>query len=633
MRLRTTAISLYLVLFLLASDHARAQDPRSASIGRQQAEEFGRLHLEREQQWDSVNAARLPGSAPKATLKRGGAANGLARSNDAPVSSTRAADTCRLNGRVVFGWHPYWSGTAYTTYDFSLLSDICYFAYDVDPATGSYTSVHSWKTTDLVPLAKKAGVRVHLCATLFSDHASLLGVAANRSRLIDSLIALVRLRDGDGVNIDFEAVPASQRANLTAFMRELGERFHAQIPGGLVSIALPAVDWGDVFDVAAMRGSVDLFIIMGYDYHWSSAPNAGPVAPKNSGRLWSPYDATRSVNAYLAEGIAPEKLCLGVPHYGYDWPTADSTIGAATIGSGTAVLYASARIRAAERGRRWEPQSSTPYYIYRVDSVSTWRQCWYDDAESLRMKYEMVNARRLAGVGIWALGYDAGTGELWDVLRDAFTNCAAAPCSSTVADLGGPGGDYFNNDRYTMTIAPRDAHTVTLSFYSFSVADDELALYDGRDTLGTLLGRYSGTSSPGTITARSGAITLSFRSNAATTSWGWVANWTCSTAPLGAPMRAGRAAPDAPAVAGLAAYPNPTNGTTTIVYQLAVGRRVRISVADMRGREVAVLHQANEAAGHHSVELDPRAHALAAGTYLVRAQAGASQAAVKVTIR
>ena len=38
----------------------------------------------------------------------------------------------------VFGWHPYWMGSAWKSYPFELLSTVSYFSYKLDPRTGSY---------------------------------------------------------------------------------------------------------------------------------------------------------------------------------------------------------------------------------------------------------------------------------------------------------------------------------------------------------------------------------------------------------------------------------------------------------------------------------------------------------------
>jgi len=588
-----------LLLLFGPARHAEAQE---SSIVRQQSEEYSRYDYTTEEEWD-----RLRGAVPNTP--------GLYR----PVA-------CDLK-KIVFGWHPYWMGSAYTGYDYSLLSDVSYFSYEVDTATGSYKNLHDWKTTNLVPLAKNAGARVNLCVTLFSGHAAVLGNPARRATLIDSLVALIRLRNADGVNVDFEAVPASQRANLTAFMIDLARQFHTRIPGSQVSMAIPAVDWSNVFDVATMAHDVDLFIIMGYDYHWSTSPGTGPVSPKNNGAIWSPYDVTRSVNSYLAKGIPPTRLCLGLPYYGLDWACHDTTLGATTIGAGKAVLYSSARTNAEDHGRRWEYQSSTPYYLYRSDT--TWHQAWYDDDESLGMKYDMVTMKNLAGIGIWALGYDAGRSELWDLLREKFTTCGASPCVGTMSDMGGPAGNYYGGEHYTFVIAPRDARSVALTFENFDVADDRLRLYDGTSTSAPMLGEFTGAQNPGTVTATSGSMTVEFESNDTLTAPGWNAHWLCSTLPSGVDATAHEAAPSIT----LTAAPNPTMDAVTIGYTLPTDAPVRLRFFDLLGAEVITMDLGPRSRGRHTAVLDFRDGSLPPGAYLVRLDAGALSGRMTVVHR
>lgn len=588
MHIRSTLATLYIIAATIFGGMLHAQENPPFSIHRAESER----HAERrsEEEWDRFNGY-LPG---------------------ARLFSKQAA--CSLQS-IVFGWHPYWGGTTYNDYDYSLLSDVCYFSYEVDPSTGGYTTIHNWKTTELVQRAKENGVRVHLCVTLFGGHASLLENATSRRTLIDSLIALVRLRDGNGVNIDFEGVPSGQRENLASFMRELGERFHTEIPGSIISIALPSVDWGNAFDVEAMVPYVDLFIIMGYDYHWRGGPQAGPVAPKNSGQLWGTIDVTRSINNYLSRGIPPRKLSLGVPYYGYDWPTIDSTLRSATTGPGTAILYTTAKERAAQYGRRWDAQSSTPYYIYDIDSW--WHQVWYDDEESLGLKYDLVKMKGLAGIGIWALGYDASRNELWDLIEQKFTSCAASPCEGSFSDMGGPAGNYYNNERYTFTIAPAGASSVSLSFYSFNIADDRLLVFNGPDTTSPLLGSFSGTSNPGSLTATSGAMTLQFISDGDTTSWGWIANWSCALQPQSVTRDDRTALPS-----DLRIHPNPLDGSAAIEYEVRASGRVRLILLDMLGNEVMLVVDDLREAGTYRHMMRAKESGLPAGAYMLLLKSG-----------
>ena len=68
------------------------------------------------------------------------------------------------------------------------------------------------------------------------------------------------------------------------------------------------------------------------------------------------------------------------------------------------------------------------------------RQLWFDDAEALAAKYDIVLQRDLRGVGIWALGYDGKRPELAALLRGTFdVPRLAAKVSARAIGLA-PGG-------------------------------------------------------------------------------------------------------------------------------------------------------------------------------------------------
>ena len=316
--------------------------------------------------------------------------------------------------REVFGFHPYWMGIAWQKYRLSLLTTIAYFGADIS-ATGEIVDAHNWPVNSLITAAHSAGVRVVLTAILFnsSDISTLLESSINRNRLIQHLTTSVENAGADGVNIDFEGVPGSQRTNLVTFLRDLSDVFHARIPDSRVTIDVPAVDWHSAFDYQALAEACDGLMIMGYDYHWSQSPTTGPVAPLTG---WGTYNLTWTVNNYLdkTEG-ARDKLILGLPYYGYQWTADSKEPGASVIGTGEPKTYAQAEGLAESLGKlRSDQGGQIPWYRYA--ETTTWQQGWYDDSLSLSLKYDFANLMGLGGVGIWALGYDGDRTELWDAL-------------------------------------------------------------------------------------------------------------------------------------------------------------------------------------------------------------------------
>lgn len=479
------------------------------SIHQEEAEKYAPYNLVTDAQWDSLRAAQ-----------------GIEKKMIA--HHTRA---CNLNKRV-YGWHPYWSNGLQGNYDWSGLTDLCYFSYDVNSADGTATNTHGWSTASVITDAEAAGVNVTLCATLFSGHAAFFASSTAQQTLITNLINLVQARNGHGVNIDFEGMTASNSAGFTAFMINLCNQMHAAIPGSEVSIALYSVDWSSVFNMPALNPYVDLFIIMGYDYYYSGSTTAGPEDPLYNFQTSYNYTLTKSITYYLKQGASKSKLLLGLPYYGREWTTTSLTAPSPTTGSGSnTVIYNTFRNNANGyySSRQWDMNSFSSWYPSTRGGVN-W-QAFINDASSMGKRFDIVNQYGIGGIGIWALGYDDGYNDLWNLIRNKFTSCAVVPCSDTIYDMGGPNRNYYDNENYTYTIAPSGASGVTLNFSSFATEPgyDTLWIYDGASAAAPLIGAYNGSTSPGTVTSSGSALTIRFKSDNATEAAGWQATWSCTT--------------------------------------------------------------------------------------------------------
>ena len=338
------------------------------------------------------------------------------------------------NSKKVFGYHPYWQGTRWQNYDFELLSTIAYFSAEANE-NGELVDLHGWPAVDLINKAHENGVEVVLTVTLFSKTKleSLLSSDENRKRLIDNLKFEVERAGADGVNIDFESFPESQKFNLITFVKNLRAALRKSIPNAQVTLAVPAVDWNNAWDFKSLAIESDGLFIMGYDYHWKGSTLTGPVAPLTGGS----YNITNTVNTYLSiTENNLDKLILGVPYYGYSWPSSTGDKGSNTTASGSAEIFSSAEAKALSYGKRWDTASQTPWYRFQNPN---WFQTWYDDSLSLSKKYDFVNSKNLGGIGIWALGYDDGYTELWDALKEKIANNSSpsVPKDYSIMSLGG----------------------------------------------------------------------------------------------------------------------------------------------------------------------------------------------------
>jgi len=325
-----------------------------------------------------------------------------------PISSGRLS-------HLIYGFIPYWE-REYRCPDWRLVSRVAYFSCTLN-RLGQITGCRHFRESPAIDSAKAAGVKIDVCVSLFSesDINALLSTPAFRRRCISEIIDTMLAFGANGVNIDFEFPGYGYGGYFLDFAREFRESLDARAHGAWLSVDLPAVDWRSTFWTDSLRNFFDAFFVMCYGYHWRTSPSTGPIDPLDDPTEF--YDIAYSIYHYKTQSGTPGKIILGLPLYGYDWACNDSIRGASTIGTGTAVVYATAIARAESIGKLWDDNASSPWYRYRT---TTWHQCWFSDSMSLDMRFEFAIDESLMGVGFWALGYDRGSHSLWNAIRNRF---------------------------------------------------------------------------------------------------------------------------------------------------------------------------------------------------------------------
>ena len=106
--------------------------------------------------------------------------------------------------------------------------------------------------------------------------------------------------------------------------------------------------------------------------------------------------------------------------------------------------------------------------------------------------------------------------------------------AGTLYDSGGGGANYSDDERNLYLIEPVNVVTVTLNFQSFSLENnwDYMYIYDGATTSDPVLGVYTGTTLPSTVSSTGGSILIEFRSDCSTTAPGWQLSWTSVAGPV-----------------------------------------------------------------------------------------------------
>ncbi len=123
-------------------------------------------------------------------------------------------------------------------------------------------------------------------------------------------------------------------------------------------------------------------------------------------------------------------------------------------------------------------------------------------------------------------------------------NIASCPFSANFYDSGNSGANYSNNETFTKTITAPAGSCLTVAFTSFRTESgyDYLYIYDGPTTASTLIGTYSGVTSPGTVTGSGVSLTFKFISDGSNVFSGWAATVSCGAACAGTPAGGAAAA-------------------------------------------------------------------------------------------
>jgi chitinase len=330
----------------------------------------------------------------------------------------------------VFGFYPYWEGDLHKSLNYSLLTTIAYFSYEVDVTTGNPKTTHDWETTPVIDSAHANGTKVLLTVTNFGQTNNKAFLTNNNAinTLITQLKSLLEKRNGNGVCLDFEGVANAQKADYAKFITLLSQELKKANKEYLVYITVPGVDWAKSMDFETLIPAVDRFLIMGYGYYGSTSKVAGPVDLLNSGKIWEPYNLTTSVDYYLANQVPSSKLTLVLPYYGSIWETETANKGskvASFIGNRT-YDYIKSKIVAPIQYDSLS-QSAWCSYVVAGKGENKFRQCWFDNDSTLGVKLNFIKEKKIAGMGIWALGYDKGYTDLWQVIATNFCNTTVLP--------------------------------------------------------------------------------------------------------------------------------------------------------------------------------------------------------------
>lgn len=199
--------------------------------------------------------------------------------------------------KETYGFLPYWQTKETGNLRLDLLTEINYFGL-IAKEDGNFIDVvegrtepgmrewNSQEMRDLITRTHILGGKFSFCVISHDNEITekLLDDEKAQKRLISNIVAQIKSRNLDGVNIDFEYLgepDEKYQQKFTDFSKLLNASLKDQVPHAKIALSImprSARD-PDLFDFPAIAPLYDRFVGMSYNYIGGGNETAGPTAP------------------------------------------------------------------------------------------------------------------------------------------------------------------------------------------------------------------------------------------------------------------------------------------------------------------------------------------------------------------
>ncbi len=162
---------------------------------------------------------------------------------------------------------------------------------------------------------------------------------------------------------------------------------------------------------------IDWFHVMAYDFFGPNNATIGFNAPVCG--KWSVYSVDGSLHRIMQEGVAPDKMVLGLPLYGYVYENTDGYD--AVIHKKNKVktisyhMIQSKYLKDPSFVQTWSDYESVPSLYSKKDRTFV----SYDSQESLLEKVDLAKNKKMLGVVVWRLSGDDAQHSLVSAISQA----------------------------------------------------------------------------------------------------------------------------------------------------------------------------------------------------------------------
>ncbi|MGO4184114.1 glycosyl hydrolase family 18 protein [Paenibacillus sp. TAF43_2] len=238
-----------------------------------------------------------------------------------------------------------------------------------------------------------------------------LASVETRFSMIQQLIGFAQVYGLQGINLDFENVHTSDKANFVQFVRELTPLLHEQ--GLVVSVDVTPKSnsemWSLFLDRAALGNVVDYMMVMAYDEHWAASPKSGSVASL-------PWTESSLVRIMQEDAVPASKIILSMPLYTRIWTEKKGEDGKIDVSSKAVGMKKVNEIITTKKLKpAFDAKAGQNYVEYTEDG--NLMRIWIEDEVSIKARVALARKYDLAGVATWQRAFQ--TEAIWKSIDDS----------------------------------------------------------------------------------------------------------------------------------------------------------------------------------------------------------------------
>jgi spore germination protein len=346
------------------------------------------------------------------------------------------------------GWIPYWSKTAgstETSENLSHLNIISPFSYyvDTDGSLIDRLKINQAPWPELISEARAKKIAVYPTIAWFDRtaiHTVLSDKNLREAHIFEITNQILDNPSFDGVDIDYENKSDLTKDYFSQFLKELSVQTKAR-KKKLICTIEPRTPVDSRFrvltaenienskkvsnDYKEINKYCDQVRIMTYDQREADVKlndkhgKTGAYIPV-SDPVW-----VEKVIQLAIKDIAPSKIMVGIPTFGYKWELTPKAGGGYIYTKLRAMNYDEAFAEARKRGVQIERNVAGEYsFMYPAPDSPSFagntgvplHLVWFPDAESMYNKIELARKYKLGGVAVFK--FDGGADQsMWDVMR------------------------------------------------------------------------------------------------------------------------------------------------------------------------------------------------------------------------